>query len=227
MTTKLDERLYELRLYRVAPGRQEDMESRVFDHLSRIFPRNGIHPMAAWSVTSGANLPMFAYITPWRTLEERNQAWSRFYSDPDWHAARNRTNAGGQLVERFEVVFMRALTPWNSDMAAHAGGSIVELMIHEVAVGEPAAVRAALLEHRAPALTRAGASLLGVFEVISGRPLPSAVILASWPNASTREDTTSSRNRTSKQPLLPNTRPVLERADISLMRVLEVEWAGQ
>jgi hypothetical protein len=170
--------IFELRFYNVAPGRDADMRARAQNDLKWLFPRHGVRPLACWSAIAAPSLPLFVYITPFKDMNERNQCWGGFYSDPDWQEVRNRTNAGSELVEHFEIYFVRALSTWQPK--APSDGTLDEILFQRTLVGKSLASSQALIDSETAALERAGASVMGHFDVISGRTLPSAVSFLQW-----------------------------------------------
>lgn len=212
----------ELRIYRVAAGRALDMEARVQGDLRTLFARHGIRPLACWSTLVSPASPAFVYLTPWRNMNERSASWAGFYSDPDWAEVRARTNSGSELVESYEVMFVRAIVPWAEPAAAPA---ISELIFQSYAIGRTGAVTEELNRHTAPMLESAGARVHGIFDMISGRSLPTLAIFAGWDSleqrstAFARLDERANSRRASGAPVL------LDRAEQHLMRYLAVDWA--
>ena len=213
----------ELRFYYVAPGRMHDMVARAQNDLKKLFARHGVEPLAMWRVVSGPAVPAMVYLTPWTSMQQRSKSWAGFYADPDWASARERTNAGTELVERFEAIFLRSVIDWDAcDVLTPAPvGSdiIVEMVVQSVTVGRGAQVRATLIEQTLPALRAAGATVHGVFDVMTGRSLPSIVYFVSWPNSVAHYD---ARADDDHQIVTPGS--VLERADHYVMRAIPIEW---
>jgi NIPSNAP len=217
-----DDPFCELRIYRVAAGRLHDMESRVRNDLRTLFPKHGIRPLAGWLTTVSPVSPAYVYVTPWRNMNERSAAWAGFYGDPEWAEVRTRTNAGNELVESYEIMFLRAVTPWSDAPALPA---FSELIIQSTAVGKSSAVVAELNEAVLPILTGEGAHIMGVFDMMSGRPLPALVFLLGWDSldqrsaAMTKLDHRTSAARAAGSPVL------LDRAEQHLLRGVPVDWA--
>ncbi len=217
-----DDPFCELRIYRVAAGRALDMEARVQGDLRTLFPRHGIHPLACWSTLVSPVSPAFIYLSPWANMNQRSASWAGFYSDPDWAEVRTRTNGPGELVESYEVMFVRAIVPWAGQAEACA---FSELIIQNCAIGKTLAVTAELKEHAVPILTGEGARVHGIFDMMSGRPLPALAFLLAWDSLDQRSatlgrlDERSQANRALGSPVL------LERAEQHLIRHLPVDWA--
>jgi hypothetical protein len=178
--------IFELRFYNVAPRRDAHMRARAQNDLKWLFPRHGVRPLGCWSAIAAPSLPMFVYITPFKDMNERNQCWSGFYSDPDWQEVRNRTNAGSELVENFEIYFVRALSAWKPK--PEGDSSLDEILFQRTLVGKSLASSQALIDSETAALQRAGASALGHFDVMSGRTLPSTVSFLQWTDWQSRRN---------------------------------------
>lgn len=224
--TSTDDPFLELRLYAVAPGRMDDMIQRVQVDLASLFPRHGVLPLAGWQQVAGPGAPLFIYLTPWRHMQERTRNWGGFYADPDWAEVRTRTNAGSELVQRYDILFLRAVVPWQDDARDRAPvpGMLDEMVIQDVAMGQTPMVREALLEGMVPAYHEAGAVVRGVFDVMSGRPLPSVVLFVRWPDAQTRIQAAAGLARRLAGWRAAAGAPLLERADHHLMHGVPVVW---
>jgi hypothetical protein len=221
-------KIFELRFYEVACGRDADMRARVRNDLRWLFPRHGIRPLGCWSAVVAPSLPMFVYITPFQDMNERNKCWAGFYGDPDWQEVRNRTNAGSELVENFEIYFVRSLCAWKP--IASADYALDEIVFLRTLVGKSLASSEALVESEAPALERAGASVMGQFDIMSGRILPSAVSFLRWKDWQTRrnaeqvlaKDERLHAKRDAERNLFG--RPLIERKGSYLLEAVTVEW---
>ncbi|MDN4572068.1 hypothetical protein DBB29_01085 [Pandoraea cepalis] len=220
----LDESFVELRLYHVASGRMPDMRARLQEDLCRVFPRHGIVPAATWDVLAGPNTPLLAYVTPWPDMATRTRAWAGFYADPDWAEIRARTNAGSELVERFDILFLRAIVPWHLPENG-VRPALTEMVVQSTTVGLSGAVRDEITHGLAPEVKGAGAHLYGAFDVTSGYTSPSAVYFIGWNDSEQRVaaqaaiDTRIRTRRHAHQPAL------LERADRYLMSEIKVDRA--
>lgn len=217
-----DDPFCELRIYRVAAGRALDMESRVQGDLRALFAKHGIRPHAGWSTVVSPVAPAFIYLTPWQNMNQRSASWAGFYSDPGWAEVRGRTNGSSELVESYEILFVRAIMPWRGGAETAV---FSELIIQSCAIGKTVAVTAELNQHTVPIIAGEGAQVHGVFDMMSGRPLPTLVMLVGWDSleqrsaALARLDERAQANRAAGNPVL------LERAEQHLMRHVPVAWA--
>jgi NIPSNAP len=213
---------WELRIYRVAAGRSRDMAARVQGDLCTLFPKHGIRPAAGWLTTVSPVSPAYVYVTPWRTMNERSAAWAGFYSDPEWAEVRTRTNAGSELVENYEIMFLRAVTPW-SDAAVQPAFS--ELVIQSTAVGKSGAVMAELNDAVLPILKGEGAHVLGLFDMMSGRPLPALVFLLGWESLDQRAAALAKLEERAATVRITGNPVLLDRAEQHLLQQVPVDWA--
>lgn len=229
MTTELkDDPIYELRLYQVAPGRMPDMEARVQNDLKTIFPRHGIVPLGGWKAIAGPDAPVYVYLTPFRHMQQRSEAWAGFYADPAWSECRARTNAGSELVPRYDILFLRAITEWQSEPVVAAGedAPLMEMIMQDVAVGQAMAVRSEILEATVPALRAAGATVHGVFDMMSGPSMPNVVFFVGWTSLEQREQAMAALDLRLVAARKAGKVPLYERANQYLMRPVAVNWGS-
>jgi len=77
--------VYELRVYHTYEGKLDDLLRRFREHTMRLFEKHGIR-------------------NPSR--EAANANWDAFRNDPEWQAARDKSEANGKLVEKVESTFL-------------------------------------------------------------------------------------------------------------------------
>lgn len=182
----LNSPLSELRLYEIEPGREADMRARFHGPLKQLFQRHGIEVSGAWISSYGPRAPLFVYLMRWSSLEARDAAWNGFYADPAWHEARALTNRGSELVERFDLNFLRDIVPLKVE-AINAADDL-EMLLPRVKIGAGAQARQWLLNEASKALDRVDARLLGAYECITGSDLPRACLFVQWPSAAARAE---------------------------------------
>ena len=92
--------LYELRIYDCVPGRLPDLLQR-FDTITlKLWEKHGIKQAGFWTTLIGESNQRLYYLLAWNSLAEREQKWGAFFNDPDWQAARARTEANGPIVSQ-------------------------------------------------------------------------------------------------------------------------------
>ncbi|WP_050460640.1 NIPSNAP family protein [Herbaspirillum autotrophicum] len=225
-----DDPFYELRFYRVASGRQRDMDARVRNDLRPLFGRHQVRPAAAWNVSFGSGAPLFVYLTPWHNMQQRTKSWAGFYADPGWAEARTRTNAGSELVESYDIWFLRAILDWNAGPSAVARTvsatppATAEMMVRSIAVGQSAAARSEIIDTVIPLLQQGGAIVHGVFDVMSGCSLPAIVLFVDWADMAQRTAVLARLDDRIVTAHTSNGAPLLGRADHYLMQDFDINW---
>lgn len=98
--------IHELRVYRCLPGRLPALLKRFETATLRIWARHGIRQAGFWTTVVGKSSNDLTYLLAWESMAEREQRWSAFISDPEWIAAKNASEADGQIVENVANQFL-------------------------------------------------------------------------------------------------------------------------
>lgn len=99
--------IYELRTYRCAPGRKNDVLARFRDHTMGFFREYGIHVVGFWETVVG-EVDELVYITRYDSWEEREKRWGMFQKDPEWQRVREQSHARGVIVESIRTALLQA-----------------------------------------------------------------------------------------------------------------------
>ena len=98
--------IYELRIYHCVSGRLPALLKR-FDTITlKLWEKHGIRQAGFWTVMIGGSNQDLYYLLAWDSLAEREQKWNAFAADPEWHAARAKTEESGQIVASVENSFL-------------------------------------------------------------------------------------------------------------------------
>lgn len=98
--------LYELRVYEAVPGRIGALNSRFRNVTLGMFERHGVKPVAFWEDVIGTSNRL-TYILAWESLAQRERDWNAFASDPEWLAARAKSEEDGPIVARVVSTIMK------------------------------------------------------------------------------------------------------------------------
>lgn len=90
--------IYETRVYRCVPGRLPALLRRFETITLKLWEKHGIRPVGFFTTLVGESNQDLTYLLAWESLAEREKKWGAFQSDPDWIAARAKTEADGQIV---------------------------------------------------------------------------------------------------------------------------------
>lgn len=94
--------IYELRVYRTLPGRLPNLLARFQNHTLRIWERHGIRQAGFWTVGIGESNLVLYYLLAWESLAEREKKWAAFMADPEWQAARAKSEEDGPILARVQ-----------------------------------------------------------------------------------------------------------------------------
>jgi hypothetical protein len=90
--------IYELRVYHCVPGRLPDLMKR-FDTITLpLWDKHGIHQAGFWTTLVGESNQDLTYFLKWESLAEREAKMGKFGADPEWLAARAKTEENGPIV---------------------------------------------------------------------------------------------------------------------------------
>ncbi len=104
---KVENRVFELRVYHAAPGKMKALHARFRDHTNKLFEKHGMTIVGFWSpIDEKEAEKKLYYILAYPSKEAADKAWKAFREDSDWIAARQASEKDGALVERVESVYL-------------------------------------------------------------------------------------------------------------------------
>lgn len=105
--------VYELRVYHTYEGKLNDLLKRFREHTTALFEKHGMKNVAYWTpVDEPAKSNMLIYILEHPSREAAAANWKAFQDDPDWKSVREKSEAGGKIVEKVDSTYM-ALTDFS------------------------------------------------------------------------------------------------------------------
>ena len=94
--------IYELRIYRAAPGKLAPLVARFRDHTVALFEKHGITNVGYWSNSIGGRSDELWYMLGFEDMAARDKAWASFASDLDWQKVRAESEVDGPLLDHIE-----------------------------------------------------------------------------------------------------------------------------
>jgi hypothetical protein len=91
--------IYEMRIYYAVPGRLPDLLKRFDTVTLKLFEKHGIKQAGFWTTLIGESNQALYYMLQWESLADREKKWNGFGADPEWIAARAKTEANGPIVQ--------------------------------------------------------------------------------------------------------------------------------
>lgn len=175
--------IHELRIYRVTPGRMGDALAR-FRKLPPLFQKHGLRCLGRWQALSGADGPAFVYLLAHRDFTERDERWGAFYRDEAWLRLRAESNAGEEMVERFDLMLLKPNAMWNpgdTPQDAVLDGAH-ELRIFQVGAGQAQRASHLLCDVMLPITEKLGGTTMLMADVLTGGQLPEMATFTRWPD---------------------------------------------
>ena len=97
--------LYELRIYKMHPGRLPAIHQRFKDVTLALFKKHGIRVCDFYEDATGQEA--IYYVCEFADMTSRDQAFAAFREDPDWQAAFKASHVDGEIVASVESIFMQ------------------------------------------------------------------------------------------------------------------------
>ncbi|MCP1844336.1 hypothetical protein ACVIHI_002742 [Bradyrhizobium sp. USDA 4524] len=94
--------IYETRVYRCLPGRLPALLKRFETITLKLWDKHGIRQAGFFTTLVGESNQDLTYLLAWESLAEREKKWTAFATDPEWIAARAKTEEDGQIVLTIE-----------------------------------------------------------------------------------------------------------------------------
>lgn len=97
---------HELRTYRCTPGHLRDVIRRFEKYTVPLWDKYGIVHLGFWTVLVGESNHDFIYLLRWDSMEQRQELWSAFTSDPQWAIGKAESEADGPPVASVSNQFL-------------------------------------------------------------------------------------------------------------------------
>jgi hypothetical protein len=98
--------VFELRIYKSAPGKLGKLDARFRDHTISLFERHGIKSVAYWHPTDEPDSKdTLIYIIKHESKAAAGESWKAFLADADWKKAA-RGSGVGRLAKRPDSIYM-------------------------------------------------------------------------------------------------------------------------
>jgi hypothetical protein len=90
--------IYETRVYRCLPGRLPALLKRFETVTLKLWDKHGIKQAGFFTTLVGESNQELTYILAWESLADHEKKWGAFAADPEWLAARAKSEEDGQIV---------------------------------------------------------------------------------------------------------------------------------
>jgi hypothetical protein len=105
-TSRDPQRVFELRIYHVLPGRMSAMHARFRDHTNRLLTKHGMTLIGFWTPQGADAEKTLYYLVAHPSKEAAEKNWKSFVADPAWIQARDASEKDGKIVEKIDRVWL-------------------------------------------------------------------------------------------------------------------------
>lgn len=104
---KPSERVFEIRTYTANEGKLDELHARFRDHTTKLFEKHGMTNIGYWvPMDEPESENTLIYIVAHESHDAAMKNWAEFGKDPEWQAARAKSEENGKLVAKVERVYM-------------------------------------------------------------------------------------------------------------------------
>jgi hypothetical protein len=104
---KTDMRVFELRTYHIAPGKEKALHARFRDHTINLFKKHEMTLIGFWSpVKPELAEKELVYLLAFPSQEAAAKSWKAFRDDPEWQAVKAASEKEGTLVEKVDSLYL-------------------------------------------------------------------------------------------------------------------------
>jgi hypothetical protein len=104
---KVDNRVFELRIYYANAGKMDALHARFKNHTNKLLEKHGMTLIGFWTDEKEPQRKLI-YLVAHKSKEAAETNWKEFQADPDWITARNASEKDGKLVEKVDRIWMNA-----------------------------------------------------------------------------------------------------------------------
>jgi hypothetical protein len=167
-----DSRYYELRIYYCHPGKLKALIDRFANHTTRLFEKSGMENIGYWLPTNNTDSALY-YVLAYPSKEARETSWKAFNADPQWQAARTRSEEAGKIVAKVTSVFMNTadISPLIKPSAASSDRSF-ELRTYYLIPGQMDNLLTRFKNHSLRLLSKHGAQHIAYWRTVEQETKP-------------------------------------------------------
>jgi NIPSNAP len=105
LENKMDNRVFELRIYYANPGKMDALNARFRNHTNKLLQKYGMELIGFWTDEKEPQRKL-VYLVAHKSKAEGLASWDKFGADPEWKAARAKSEEGGALVEKVDRIWL-------------------------------------------------------------------------------------------------------------------------
>jgi NIPSNAP len=102
---KVDNRVFELRIYYVHPGKMDALHARFKNHTNKLLEKHGMQLVGFWTDAKEPQRKLI-YLVGHKSKDAADASWNAFRADPDWKTVKAKSEEGGPLVEKVDSIWL-------------------------------------------------------------------------------------------------------------------------
>ena len=99
-------RIFELRIYSVLPGRMDAMNARFKNHTNALLMKHHMSLIGFWQPQGEDASKKLYYLVAHKNRNEAVTNWNAFVNDPDWKKAKADSEKDGPIVSKVENIWL-------------------------------------------------------------------------------------------------------------------------
>jgi len=100
-------RVFELRTYTAADGKQQALSDRFRDHTMALFKKHNMESVGYFIPQDDpAKQNQLVYLIAHKDRDESKKNWAAFLADPEWRKVTAETEANGRLIAGMTTVYL-------------------------------------------------------------------------------------------------------------------------
>ena len=166
-----DSHVYELRIYTINPGKQDDLLKRFRDHTLRLFKKHGVESVGYWLPVDTTDQRLH-FLLRYPSKDAREASWKAFLADPDWQAAYKASEAAGPILARPPENFFLQATDFSPTIKTGdvTHGGVFELRTYTAGPGLLPNLDARFRDHTVALFAKHDISNYGYFHRLADQP---------------------------------------------------------
>lgn len=172
-----DARLFEIRVYTPAAGRQQDVNSLIANSAVKYMAKHQIQFLGAW-VPVDAKDPRVITLVAHRDRASAERNWAAFRDDAGWKSELAAASAHGKAVAGITQLFVKATDYSPAVKPAAVGDRVFELRTYEAATGKLAGLNSRFRDHTLKLFEKHGMTNLAYFNFAAGERTTTAEMIS-------------------------------------------------
>jgi hypothetical protein len=172
-----DSRLYELRVYSSAEGKQSEVIDLISNAGVKFMAKHEIRLEAAWVPVDSADVRVITLVSH-ADKASSDAAWAAFQKDSEWQSALEQASKNGKAVKSFERVFLSTNDYSPLLKASQVGNRVFELRTYAATLGNLAALNNRFRNHTIELFAKHGMTNLVYWSVSPEVPADFAKVVS-------------------------------------------------